>query len=703
VTLLAQDHQEETVDWRVRLADRARAAARALDGGVWEWNLLTRAFTWDRRTYDLLGLTDADEALDLSVLFRCVHPHDRARLAEALQRASGGVEDLDCRFRVSLANARPRHLQIQAELIESARGLPGRLVGTLRDVTSAQKLSEALVEERERLQVTLGSIGEAVVTTDLDGAVTFLNDAAAAMVGWTLEEAEGRPLGEVLNVGPGLSDAAILDAAARVVTDPSSGRLRQEARLTTRDGRAFDIESTAAPMRTPLGEGIGAVLVLRDVTEAQELQRRLAHAATHDALTGLANRSLFQDRLAEAVADTTGEHALCFIDVDRFKIINDSAGHLAGDRFLAALVDVLQPFVREGDTLARLGGDEFGLVLRNRSTAEAEQHAGDMARAAKDFRFGWNGRVYSAGVSVGVARILPDVEAAELLSQADAACYAAKNAGRGRVVVFQPDGDAARRRQEIVVAADLRQVIEENRLVLYGQEIVPARPEPGQKRHYEVLVRMFDRDYQLVGAAGFIPAAERFAIMDEVDDWILREAIQRFGHRIAQLGDLEISLNLSANSIDNPALVQFVTGLLEESPLPASALTFEITESAALSHIGAASRVMAGLKDLGCRIALDDFGMGSSSLSYLKYFPADVVKLDGSFITNMLTSEVDYAIVRSINDLAHRIGAKTVAEFVEDEATLQAVTEIGVDYVQGYIHGGPKPLEQIVKALSQAG
>jgi EAL domain-containing protein (putative c-di-GMP-specific phosphodiesterase class I) len=270
-------------------------------------------------------------------------------------------------------------------------------------------------------------------------------------------------------------------------------------------------------------------------------------------------------------------------------------------------------------------------------------------------------------------------------------------------VAFQPgEGSAARLRQEIVVASDLRQVIDENRLVLFGQEIVPLRPEPGAKKHYEVLVRMLDRQYTLVGPGAFIPAAERFSIMDEVDDWILREAITVFGQRIAKLGDVEISLNLSANSLDNPGLLQVVMNLLETSPLSASAITFEITESAALSQVSTASRVMAGLKDLGCRVALDDFGMGSSSLSYLKHFPVDVVKLDGSFISNMLTSEVDYAIVRSINDLAHRIGAKTVAEFVEDEATLEAVSAIGVDYVQGFLHGAPRPLDQILKGLARS-
>lgn len=693
----------EDLDWRVKLSERVRVATRSLGAGVWEWNLVSRTFVWDQRTYELFGLTPGDDKIDLSFIFRCVHAQDRMRLAEDLHRATTGLDALDTKFRVVTAGLQDRHLHMQAELSDAGHGYAERLVGTVRDVTASQQMSEALVGERERLQVTLTSIGDAVIATDRLGAVTFLNPPAKTMTGWDLAEAAGRALSEVLNVGPKGSDVALVDTIQTLLDDERLPRTQQAGRLVARSGLSFEVEATTSPIRTPLGEDLGVVMVLRDTTEAQELRRRLSHAAAHDPLTGLANRTRFEERLNEAAAEAggpDGEPVLCFIDVDRFKVINDSAGHSAGDAFLQALVELMAEHVREGDTLARLGGDEFGLILRHTSLAEAERRAGDLVRAAKDFRFAWRNRAYSTSVSIGVTAIVASAPAGELLAQADSACYAAKNAGRGRVVAFHMgEGEADRRRQEVMVAADLRQVIDEDRLVLFGQEIVPVQGQSAN-RYFEVLVRMLDKEAKIIGPGAFIPAAERFSIMDEVDNWILREALQNMGRRIARRGDMSISLNLSANSLDNPGLLTFVSDLLEESPLHPGRITFEVTESAALTHVNAAKRVLAGLRDMGCKVALDDFGTGASSLSYLKHFPVDVVKLDGSFIQSMLTSPVDHAIVSSINDLAHRIGAETVAECVEDEATLEAVRKIGVDYVQGYIFSTPKPLDQIVKSLA---
>ena len=675
-------------DGRARLAERLALAARVTGAGAWEWRLDRGTFTCDALARGLFDLRP-DEPINLAALTRRLAAEDRARFAAELDDAARGLAALDTRVRVRAADGGWRWIRCAADLVRDPAGRPLRLVGASWDETAIQRLDEAVHDERERLQATLGAVADGVVATTADGRVAFLNAAAVKLLARAESEAVDRPVEEVLPLeldgSPGLG--VRLDAvqrSGRAPPAPWSGRLAER-----------DVEVTAAPMRRQGGEVQGVILVLRDVTEQRALERRLRHAARHDALTGLPNRTQVEERLA---ASPEGGGVLCYLDIDQFKIINDTAGHAAGDEFLRQVGALFQRRLEPGDLLARLGGDEFAWVMHEADLDAAEARARRLVEDVAAFRFHWAGQVFSSGVSAGLARREPGLTPTELLSRADVACYAAKAEGRGRTALYRADeASVAARHREIGVAASLREVIRQGRLTLHAQPIAAAR---GQEAggYVELLVRMIGEDGALVPPGAFIPAAERFDLMGEIDRWVVEEALIRRGAEIAAVDGLRLGLNLSGNALNDPALLDWILDAVARSPVRSERLTFEVTETAALNNLGAAARFMERLREAGCRIALDDFGVGLSSFAYLKSFPVDCVKIDGSFVRNIVSDPKDLAIVETMNTLAHRLGAQTVAEFVEDAAAAELLRALGVDYLQGYGIGRPEPLTQALAA-----
>ena len=469
--------------------------------------------------------------------------------------------------------------------------------------------------------------------------------------------------------------------------------------LIDRNGQEYSIEDTAAPIRDNNGHILGVVLVFHDVSEKHKLTHQLSHQARHDALTGLINRGEFELRLNELLDSTAnrhGEHALLYLDLDQFKVVNDTCGHRAGDELLRQLTAQIQAKVRESDTFARLGGDEFGILLENCPMEQAIRLANVLLDEVGAFRFVWLDKTFAVGVSIGLVAITDaSGNSANVLAAADTACYAAKDKGRNRVQVYSPDDiEMAERHGEMHWVARIAKAFEEERFRLYYQPIVPVQGgAPDQEQHFEILLRMLDEDNNLVPPGFFIPAAERYNLMVEIDRWVVRNS---FNWLIANTERPVIcAINLSGQSVNDDRFLRFLIDQVKGTGVPPHKVCFEITETSAISSLAKASNFIKTVKSLGCSFSLDDFGSGMSSFSYLKNLPVDYLKIDGSFVRDMTNNPIDCAMVESINHIGHVMEIKTIAEFVENPAILDKLRAIGVDYAQGYGIAEPRPLEEI--------
>ena len=426
-------------------------------------------------------------------------------------------------------------------------------------------------------------------------------------------------------------------------------------------------------------------------------QETIQHLALHDPLTGLSNRHDFESRLKHLLSNVGSEisHALMYLDLDQFKIINDTCGHVVGDELLRQLAIVLKEPIRETDMLARIGGDEFGILLSNCSIESALQIGERLLQIMRQFRYNWKGRAFSIGGSIGLTMIEEAGQSvSDVLRQADIACYAAKDAGRNRLQIYRADDkDLIKRRDEMLWVQQIRQALEEDRFQLYRQNI--ASTSRNATHHSELLVRLLDEEDQLIQPGSFIPAAERFGLMPELDRWVVRNALHHFNQRKAGKGvngkDV-IFINLSGTTLGDTDFCDYVLHEIKSNDIEPPSIGFEITETAVISNLATAIRFIEQIKKAGCQIALDDFGTGLSTFSYLKAIPADYVKIDGSFVRDMIDDEMDSAIVESINNICHVAGLKTIAEYVESEAIWQKLGRMGIDYVQGYAVHRPTPL-----------
>lgn len=433
--------------------------------------------------------------------------------------------------------------------------------------------------------------------------------------------------------------------------------------------------------------------VKQEITAERNLSQKIAYQATYDDLTGLLNRREFNEKLKYSVQKAHKYHTesvLCYLDLDRFKIVNDTAGHLVGDRLLSELAQLLQKMIRKGDTLGRLGGDEFGLLLEGCSIVEAEQICEQLISSINNYRLKWKNVEFDVGVSVGIVGIShTSTDAAEILSRADVACYQAKNLGRGRVYIFDNNHHKVNLEQtQMGHIANVSQAIKENRFYLVKQLIKPLVDDGQQRQHYEILLRLKDSSGKSIYPDQFIPVAERYGVITIVDRWVLEATLNSYAEYFGDTQTL-VSINLSGASINDERFTNYAINLIKQSQVPGDCLCFEITETAAIEQIIHAQKFMSAMKDLGVKFALDDFGSGVSSFSYLKNLPVDYLKIDGSLVKNILNEEYNLAIVNSINEVAHLMGIKTIAEFVDNNQVLEHLKKISVDYAQGYFLGKP--------------
>ena len=574
----------------------------------------------------------------------------------------------------------------------------------LISLTKVRQATNTLFQQKELAEVTLHSIGDAVITTDAQARVDYLNPVAEEMLGWTTQEAHGQPLKEVFNIINGLTREPEPNPIEDCLRENRVVGLASNTILIRRGGKEFSIEDSAAPIRNREGNVIGGVLVFYDTSQAHHAAHLLSFHAAHDALTGLINRREFERRLDDLLIRAKNEgqqHALCYMDLDQFKVINDTCGHMVGDKMLRQLAYLLQEQVRGSDTLARMGGDEFGLLMENCSMEQAMRLADGMRQVVKNFRIVWEGKTFEIGVSVGLVPIdAATVSVAELLSEADAACYAAKEKGRNRVQIYQPGNiELARRHGEMQWVSRINQALKEGRFHLYCQAIAPIGNS--QPPHCEVLLRMEDEQGNLVLPMAFIPAAERYGLMPAIDRWVIQSTMESIGQRLrAHPGQplMLHNINLSGTTFNNEGFETFVREQLALHQVPPHAVCFEMTETAAVANLEQAATLIKSLKADGCRFALDDFGSGLSSFMYLKSLPVDYLKIDGNFVKGMVEDPVAYAMVQSINTVGHVMGIKTIAEYVENDAILARLHEMGVDYAQGWAIGMPRPIAECFTA-----
>ncbi len=567
-------------------------------------------------------------------------------------------------------------------------------------VRRAWQTANALFHEKELAEVTLHSIGDAVVTTDAAGNVRGLNPIAETLTGWSAAEARGQPLPKVFNIINGVTREPQPNPVERCLRENRIVGLENNTVLISRDGRERVIEDSAAPVRDEDGAVVGAVMVFYDVTLMRDSPHLLSHQATHDSLTGLVNRREFERRLTmlvEKAKTQNSHHVLCYLDLDQFKIVNDTCGHIAGDKLLRQLSFLLKARIREADTLARLGGDEFGILLETCQIEPALRVMDDVVRIVNDFHFVWNSTTFEIGVSIGMVPIAPDsVSPGELLSQADAACYAAKDKGRNRVQVYQSDDAELQQRQgEMRWVPRLREAIENDRFVLYCHPILPLVPGHDGRRYCETLLRLRDETGAIIPPMAFIPAAERYNLMPTIDRWVIRQTIANFGKHCCGKGPAtDCFINLSGSSLSERHLFEFIRDQLQMHNMKPESICFEITETAAVAHLDTAVAFMKQLKDIGCRFALDDFGSGMSSFAYLKNLPVDYIKIGGTFVQNIAHNPSDCAMVDAIHRVGRVMGIKTIAEYVESEAILEKLREIQVDFAQGFAIARPLPMTE---------
>jgi len=545
----------------------------------------------------------------------------------------------------------------------------------------------------------LDSLAEAIIATDTEARISYMNAAAEQLTGAEAGAALGKALEDIIGLVDETDRRLLSDPVKQALTTGSPVNLSRRALLLSKaSGNERSIELSASPIRNADRQVTGAVVLLHDVTELRGLARQMSYQATHDALTGLVNRREFERRLQEAVDSGhrgDGQHVLCYLDLDRFKVVNDTSGHLAGDSMLREVAKLLRDAVRDSDTVARLGGDEFGMLLIGCPLEKARQIADDVCRAVADYRFVWKDKLFNIGTSVGLVEVSRESGTLEeLMAAADSACYVAKKQGSGRVAVYSARDEAlARHTGEIQWLQRLQTALKENRFQLYHQPIVPAFGEVGGGPAMEVLVRLQDENGQEVPPSEFVRAAERYRLMGLVDRWVVQTTLAALGRgAIPVPSTRSVAINISGQTLGDMQFLEFVVECLDSTGVAPAQVCFEITESAVVANMDHARRFVGVLHGMGCQFALDDFGSGVGSFSNLKNLPMDYLKIDGSFMRNLARDSVNQAMVTAMIKLARTLNFKVIAEQVEDATALDAARRIGVDYVQGYAIGKPVPL-----------
>jgi diguanylate cyclase (GGDEF)-like protein/PAS domain S-box-containing protein len=681
--------------------ERFRLALEGSGDGLWNWNIETGETYFSPQWFTMLGYTEGDLPLHLNTWKSLIHPNDYPCVMEKLE---AHLQDRSIPYRIDYRlltkSAEWKWIANFGEVVCWNRaGQPLQMSGTHRDINERKQLEVSLFHEKELAEVTLHSIGEAVIAADEFGKIRYVNPAAEAVMGYSSEKASGLSLVDVFKIVHEGTREPVENPIEQALRSKQVVVLPEHTILVNHQGCEIQIADSTAPIRDREGNIVGAVMVFKDVTQTRTLSRELSWQTIHDPLTQLINRQEFEQRIEAALlsAHTQGHtHGLCYLDLDQFKIINDACGHEAGDELLRQIAALLQSKVRKSDTLARLGGDEFGLLLYRCSLSEALQIANDMRECVQNFQFVWQAQAFKIGASIGLISIDEKSETlSSVLSLADSACYVAKYKGRNCVHVFQADDrELLKQRGEMQWVSRITQALEEDRFCLYYQSIAAISPTSAQGEHYEVLLRLRDDKGGIVPPMAFIPAAERYDLMHLIDRWVIRTLFEAQGEHYRAIWnqsqiqgeccDSLYSINLSGASLNDDQFIDFLHEQFEHHHIPPQLICFEITETKAIANLEKTNQFIQQLQSFGCRFALDDFGRGLSSFAYLKNLPVDYLKIDGAFIRNIVNEPVDEAMVIAMTQIGHVMGMKIIAEFVENDEILVRLKLLGLDYAQGY-------------------
>ncbi len=675
-------------------------AIQAATEGIWEWSKLKEnGDWWSKPMFSLLGLDKDNAQPSLELIKRLMHPKDKKTFDYLIENDVRTTQYLSMECRLTVKEKGFRWFRLRVVGAFDSDGSLNKLIGSLVNIHSEKTSRMQLQQEKDKAVATLNSIVDAVITTNADGIVEYENSAAERLTGVSISDTKGVHIDKVISLYKEHSMSSIDNPVSECLLTGEQMNQKIYADMLDKDGTRYTLQVMAVPLARKNGEVFGAVLVLNDVTNIRVLSRRLKYQASHDILTKLINRSEFEKRVRNAisVAHANSENStVLYIDLDRFKLINDICGHAAGDELLKQVAKLLRNIIGSKYSVARMGGDEFSVLLEDVYNNQAEKIARKILTDLAAYRFSWEEKSFSIECSIGLAEINSSCDGLTyILNAVDSACYLAKESGRNCLRKYSEGDDTIieKKGQERWIQ-HFDKAIENDGLVLYAQPIVSLSKKVPKKTSIEVLVRMLDDDGSIIPPNAFLPAVERYDRAYKLDRWIIERVFQYISMYREKVNELtKISINLSGQSVAEDELLLFIQEKTREYKIQSNKICFEITETAAIANLTTAIDLITQLKEDGFLFALDDFGSGLSSFAYLKTLPVDYLKIDGIFVKDMQTDKVNYAMVKAIHEMSTVLGKQTIAEYVENEAVVELLTEIGVDYGQGFHLGKPEPIE----------
>ncbi|WP_370971591.1 diguanylate cyclase [Enterobacter wuhouensis] len=676
-----------------RLMERITLANEAGGIGIWEWDLEPDVISWDKRMFELYDIP-AHIKPTWQLWHEAMLPEDREHAEQVLRDSLMARLPFKLEFRIRVKEG-VRHIRSLANRVLNKQGEVERLLGINMDMTEVKQLNEALFQEKERLHITLDSIGEAVLCTDVDMNVTFMNPVAEKMSGWLQTEAIGQPILKVLHITFGEKGPLMENIHSG---DMSRTDIEQDVVLNCRTGGYFDIHYSITPLSTLDGQNIGSVLVIQDVTESRKMLRQLSYSASHDALTHLANRVSFENhlkRLLQTVQETRQRHALVFIDLDRFKAVNDSAGHAAGDALLRELSSLMLTMLRSSDVLARLGGDEFGLLLPDCNIESARYIAGRLIHAINDYHFMWEGRLHRIGASAGITLIDENnVQASEIMSQADIACYASKNSGRGVVTVYEPQQERIHSTRSMMSLDEQWHMIKDNHLMMIARSVASPRI-PESCNFWLISLRLWTSQGEVQEEHAFRSGLAEPELLHALDRRIFSEFFRTYAAQVASKG-MGVALPLSEAGLASVTLVAELLELLEKGTLPGRLLHLVINVDVVRNPDENVQQGLQKLRHAGCRVVLSQVGRDMNVFNHLSANVADYLMLDAEVVTNVHGNLMDEMMVTIIQGHAQRLGMQTIAGPSNQPMMMDTLSGIGIDFIYGDTIGEPQPLELLL-------
>ncbi len=674
---------------------RLQEIISATNVGTWEWDLKSGNMSLSTRWAEIAGY-QLEELLPFSSerWKELIHPDDVEKAETLLQKHfSRQLDYYVSEYRIRHKKGHWLWVTERGQVVEWGKDdTPVRMSGTLSDI-NRNKIAE---QELNKLSLAVEASNASIVITDTQGNIEYVNPGFIKNYGYQKHEVLGRNI-DVLN-----SKQASMGNYDELRLHIKNGRnWRGILPHKRKDGTIQQDRVIISSVKNDQGKITNYISIQEDITYEYELSKKLSFQASHDALTGLVNRREFERRalrLLGSVKTTNLQHALCFLDLDQFKVVNDTCGHVAGDELLRQISTVLREEIRDRDTLARLGGDEFAILMEHCTLEDAKRVASTIQNTLQEYQFTWGEHVFRIGASIGLVPIDENIEDLnELMKHADAACYAAKELGRNRIHVFHHlDETLAQRQGEMQWVTKIYRALESDQFCLFAQRIEPLN-SASKECHYELLLRMCEHDGKIYPPGSFLPAAERYNLISKIDRWVIQHALKVLSLHPEFLEEVKyVSINISGQSLTEDSFIEFVIDQLRQYADIANKICFEITETAAIANLTKAREMIIRLKELGCYFALDDFGSGLSSFAYLKNLPVDSIKIDGMFVKDIPLDPIDHAMVKSINEIAQVMGMQTIAEFVENDSIKDMLSEIGVNYAQGFGIGKPVQLGEIL-------